>query len=137
MTTTGPRGSYPRGFQFPNEGFVQKAIERYFANRGLQLDKVGTADLACTDPNTAAKWIVEAKGETSSVGLDFRTGLGQLLQQMTEPTINYAIAVPDTPQFRYQCERLSSWVRIALHLHLLLISAEGEVRVIEPDSSIP
>lgn len=26
------------------------------------------------------RWLIEAKGQTSGVGLDFRTGLGQLVQ---------------------------------------------------------
>ncbi|MBP1936228.1 hypothetical protein [Paenibacillus sediminis] len=32
--------------------------------------------------NSKDKWQIEAKGETSSVGLGLRTGLGQLIQRI-------------------------------------------------------
>lgn len=61
--------------KFPNEAFVQQAIEAYFSKRGFQIENEGYSDLVCYDVKRGQKWIIEAKGPTSAVGLDFRTGL--------------------------------------------------------------
>jgi hypothetical protein len=73
---------FPLGVEFPREGFVQGAVERHFAS--CTRVTVGHADFACTD-DAGRRWLIEAKGETTDVGLDFRTGLGQLLQAAAEP----------------------------------------------------
>src|SRR5436309_15921785 len=67
---------YQLGDEFPREGFVQAALEQHFA--ACERVEAGWADLACVDEN-GVRWVIEAKGETSDTGLDFRTGLGQLL----------------------------------------------------------
>lgn len=89
-------------------------------------------DLICSHPETGAKWHIEAKGHTSAVGLDFRTGLGQLVQAMTADSTKYGIAVPDTPQFRAQVAKVSTRVIQLLQLHWLFVDADGSVQVITP-----
>src|SRR5919199_1964145 len=93
---------FPLGSDFPREGFVQRAIERHFASCAPA--EAGHADFACTDER-GRRWLVEAKGETSDVGLDFRTGLGQLLPGASEPGWTLALAMPDTPKFQRQRRR--------------------------------
>jgi hypothetical protein len=121
--------SYRLGTDFPREGFVQDALELHFA--GCSRFTAGHADLACVD-RAGVRWIIEAKGETSDVGLDFRTGLGQLVQNMSDERTRYALAVPDTQRFANQMARVPDRVRRALRLHWLIVAADGSVRVESP-----
>lgn len=125
--------SYKRGMEFPHEGFVQNSIEAYFRNDGYILVVDGHVDLLCTHPETGDSWHIEAKGVTTQVGLDFRTGLGQLVQSMQHQEYNHGIAVPDTPAFRSQIAKVSSWVVSLLCIHWLLISSDGSVLLVAPN----
>jgi len=128
--------AFKRGEAFPNEDFVQGAIERHFAELGFKLLSGTHADLECEHPTSRERWLVEAKGLTSAVGLDFRTGLGQLLQRMHEPSTHYGVAVPDIPQFRSQCAQVSPRVRELLGVHWLFVTSEGLVRVVGPTEQL-
>jgi hypothetical protein len=121
---------------FPNEGFVQQVIEKYFLDSKYRSLDPGYTDLIVQHEETREKWVVEAKGETSSIGLDFRTGLGQLIQRMEDSKVNYAIAVPDIPQFNKQYKLVSKRIRQLLNLYILLVSNDGKVKVIKPDNQI-
>jgi len=121
--------SYRLGTDFPHEGFVQAALEQYFA--GCERFAAGHADLACVD-QAGVRWIIEAKGETADVGLDFRTGLGQLVQNMGDEDALYGLAVPDTQRFANQIARVPKWVQQTLRLHWLIVAADGRVRVERP-----
>lgn len=123
---------YKRGSAFPNEAFVQAAIEKYFCSSGYERVVAAHSDYACHHPSTGDRWIIEAKGATSAIGLDFRTGLGQLVQRASEPTVRYALAVPNIPKFLAQCSQVSAWVRESLSIHWLIISADGSIRVVSP-----
>ena len=114
---------------FPREGFVQAALERHFAT--CERFDAGMADFACVDAQ-AERWVIEAKGETSDTGLDFRTGLGQLIQGMSDPRTRYALAMPDTPKFERQRKRVPEWVRAALGIHWILVEESGAVAVVSP-----
>jgi hypothetical protein len=124
--------AYPRGLAFPREGFVQRAIETHFASATVQ--RLGFADLACTD-SAGRRWLVEAKGETADVGLDFRTGLGQLVQGAPSAEWILALAMPDTAKFAYQRARTPNWVRRALGLHWLIVGEDGSVTIEAPGES--
>jgi hypothetical protein len=127
------RHVFALGEHFPHEGFVQNALERHFASLGFEIVEGGDADLVCVHPQTQKKWVVEAKGATSAIGLDFRTGLGQLICRMSTPSSDYAVAVPDLPQFLIQCRRIRPWVRQALRLHWLLVAQDGSVKTVKPE----
>ena len=124
---------FKRGIEFPNEGFVQKSIETHFFDSGFQPVDAGYTDLSCSHPETGEEWHIEAKGLTSSVGLDFRTGLGQLVQGMTDESVKYGLAVPNIPQYEIQCSRVRPWVRQRLGLHWILVNSDGNIRVIGPE----
>ena len=124
--------SYKRGLTFPNEGFVQRSIETHFRQAGFELITDSRVDLLCKHPVNGESWHIEAKGETSQVGLDFRTGLGQLVQAMHSRTSKHGIAIPDTPAFHAQVDKLSNWVISALGIHWLFVSQNGSVRIVEP-----
>jgi anti-sigma factor RsiW len=126
MSNTG----YKLGVDFPREGFVQVALERHFEScERLEADH---ADFACIDEN-GRRWVIEAKGETNQVGLDFRTGLGQLLQNMEDRDAHYAVAIPDTPKFAGQRARVPAWVRSALGFHWMIVGESGAVSVVPPE----
>ena len=128
------RGHYPA--EFPRESFVQRAIESYFIGQGYQIEQEGYIDLVCRHPETTVRWVIEAKGHTSDVGLDFRTCLGQIVQAMRDPAVCYGVAVPDTPQYRAQCRLVSDWVRAALGLHWLLVATDGTIQIVAPDARL-
>jgi hypothetical protein len=128
--------AYARGVEFPHEGFVQGVLEAHFSACGYDPLPSGDADFACIHPTTGECWVIEAKGLTSAVGLDFRTGLGQLLQRMTSPGKQYAVAVPDLPSFISQCRQVPDWVRVALGLHWLVIASDRTVKVYKPDEPV-
>lgn len=117
------------GTEFPSEGFVQRAVEEHFARLGFKTVPHGYVDYYGTDPNTGDTWLVEAKGKTSQVGLDFRTGIGQLVQQMKGESVKYGLAIPNTAQFINQCNRVSEWVREKLGLYWLIVEKDGSIQV--------
>ena len=129
--------AYRLGTDFPREGFVQAALEAYFSGLGFRAFTHGHVDYAGLHPDTRETWLVEAKGETADVGLDLRTGLGQILQHMAEPSVRYGLAVPRTPKFIAQCKKLPGRVRVALGLHWLFVDPDGTVTVVRPDESVP
>jgi len=124
---------FKRGGAFPHEGFVQAAIERHFAVLGFIVETDSYADLVCCHPTTGIRWLIEAKGATSSIGLDFRTGLGQVGQRMNDPTVNYGLALPKDERFLSQCRTVSRRVREALRLHWLVVDPDGSITILAPD----
>lgn len=124
---------YARGDHFPNEGFVQAAIENYFKNKGYELEIDKFADLVCVHPIEKKRWVIEAKGLSKSIGIDFRTGLGQILQKMTDENSPYALAVPELSSFLQQCANVPERVRKSLNLHWIVVSENGAVTEIAPE----
>ena len=124
--------SYKRGVEFPHEGFVQLSIETHFRSAGFDLVTDKSIDLLCSHPATGEAWHIEAKGLTTQVGLDFRTGIGQLVQAMHAENTNHGIAIPDIAEFRAQVKKFSPWVVSLLRLHWLFVSEDGSVRVVAP-----
>lgn len=120
---------YPRGVEFPSEAFVQRAIEAHFRAAGYELSPNGYVDLSCRHPTTGQRWQIEAKGKTSSPGLDLQTCLGQLIVRMSDPDIRYAVALPDVPTYRKQIEQVKPWVTERLNLSWILVSPEGQVTI--------
>jgi hypothetical protein len=129
-------GVYKRGAAFPAEQFVQESIEAHFASRGYRLEKSKHTDLVCSHPNTGDRWHVEAKGISTAIGLDFRTGLGQLVQRMTDRTTKHGIAVPDIPQFQLQISQMSQWAIDRLGVHWLIVREDRSVEVISPHMNV-
>lgn len=121
---------FKRKHEFPNESFIQERIEKYFHSRGFDLLDPGFADLKCIHSESREVWLIEAKGKTSQMGLDFRTCLGQIIQRMESPEWIYAIALPNLPQYLKQCEQVSVWVRHLIKLNWIFVSEDGSVRVV-------
>ena len=123
---------YVLGNQFPSEGFVQTSVEDYFRKLGYIVDTSTDIDLVCRHPQTNERWQIEAKGKTSSCGLDFRTCLGQLVQRINDGETRYGIALPDIPQFRAQIQATSEWAVARLGISWFLVSQDGAVEMLTP-----
>ncbi len=78
------------------------------------------------------EWRIECKGETSSIGVDFNTGLGQILKRMEDESSKYAIALPDTSKFRNQTRQIPSIVRKKLDLYWIWVNKEGNIEIDVP-----
>lgn len=81
-------------------------------------------------------WIVEAKGLTSSVGLDFNTCLGQLVKWMSSAENIYALAIPKHEKYKRQCVLLPKYVRSVLKIHIIVVDADGVVTILKPEQAI-
>ena len=132
------KGTYPRGEDYPNEKFIQNAIEDYAASQGwTKLTISGHTDLVCEDPATGRHWRIEAKGETEAPSTDFHTALGQLLHRAERQDDNYALAIPDGPKLLRLCGELPPWVRERLNLHIMVVTEDGGTRVCGPSEPLP
>lgn len=132
----GGMSSFKRGTSFPNEGFIQAAIEAHFLRLGFVQESHAATDYIGTHPQTKERWAIEAKGQTTAIGLDFRTGLGQLVQRMDSKDTNYGIAFPDIPQFQNQVAQLAPWVCEALGIHWLAVSSSGDIVITNPSGKL-
>ncbi|MBR1172979.1 hypothetical protein JQ617_03340 [Bradyrhizobium sp. KB893862 SZCCT0404] len=119
---------------FPNEAFVQQAVEQWLTRDGFRVFRDRLVDVkASRDSGGEPKvWHIEAKGKTSAVGLDFRTGVGQLVQRMKDRAHQYGIAIPDIPEFRKQTDQFAPWVLSKLQIHWIWVSKDGTVSVDTP-----
>lgn len=136
---------------YPNEGFIEDMLDKNFCGKRMSKQEIEArfrdekergnylrnADRVYRKGDDI--WIIEAKGETSQIGLDFRTGLGQLLHKMGEkrnPKIKYALAFPNEVRFHNQAKMVAQRIRKALNLHFIVVDENGDVRVIEPEEDL-
>ena len=119
---------------YPNEAFVQEAIENYFSTAGFEIKESRHIDLVAEKTNE--KWIVEAKGSTSQITVDFNTCLGQLARRMTSPFIKYAIALPYEDNYKHQCTELPDYYRANNNLYIILVAENAQVLIIKPTDDI-
>jgi hypothetical protein len=124
--------NYKNGVDFPYEGFVQKSIENCFSKLGYSQVKEKHVDFMCINTLKNEKWIIEAKGKTTAIGLDFNTCVGQIIKRMETPNIKYAIAVPKIEQYIKQCKLIKQWIREALNLYWIFIDSDGKMIIVEP-----
>lgn len=122
---------YKKDNCFPNEIFIQEAIEHYFLSYDFIINASGHVDLIAEKENE--RWIIEAKGLTSSVGVDFNTCLGQLIKSMKDSKTIYAIAVPKIDSYKRHCEMISDYFRKLVGLHISVVDRTGNVSLILPN----
>ena len=123
---------YKKEHKFPNESFVQSAIERHFTKLGFNLERNRNIDLYCTHPVSNEAWIIEAKGLTTAIGLDFKTCLGQLIMSMNSTEINYGVAVPNIANYLKLCQSVPKNVTDKLNISWIYISESGQVEIHKP-----
>jgi hypothetical protein len=127
---------YKIGMDFPYEVFVQHALETYFDIKGYIKQPIPYTDYAGVHTETGELWRIEAKGLTGNVGLDFRTGLGQLIQRMDDPNAHYGMAIPNFPSYLNQVRQIQPWVREKFQLHIWVVYKDGSVHCFAPDNPI-
>ena len=71
------------------------------------------------------KLVIEMKGDTSAVKVDWDTGLGQLLQAMDDSGKDYAIAV--SQRYERLVRIFPSFPRDRLALRFFIVKESGEV----------
>lgn len=70
--------------------------------------------------------VAEAKGVTTSPGLDVDTLYGQLLRRMVEPRARYAVVVPE--KVVTAAQRVPEWVRTSLGIELYGVDMDDTIR---------
>jgi hypothetical protein len=128
--------TYQKENLFPYEAFIKEAIKRYFEMNGFQVADTGQVDLIAENMSTSEKWVIEAKGMTSAIGLDFNTCLGQLLKSINSDEIHYAIAIPKIEKYKKQCEKISDYVRKKINLNIILVDEKSNIEIIAPADCI-
>lgn len=121
---------FKKAKEYPNEAFIQEAIENYFSNKGFVIEKDGQIDLIAKKNDE--KWIVEAKGITSQITVDFNTCIGQLVKSMASPAWNYAIAIPCEDKYKVQCVKLPEYFRKNNNLYFIIVNENGQIKIIMP-----
>jgi hypothetical protein len=127
--------SFHKPCVFPNEAFVQQALETHFESAGYQIDAEEQIDLVAWK-SEKDKWMIEAKGHTSSDRVDFNTGLGQLIGHMENDTDKYALAIPRVAPCIKQSQNLSAYIRAKLQLIIIIVNQDGHLEFFRPDQTI-
>ncbi len=119
---------------YPNEAYIQEAIENFFTQEGFIIDAEGQIDLIAEKNDD--KWIIEAKGMTSQITVDFNTCIGQLAKSMKSDSYNYGIALPYEDKYKKQCLKLPKYFREKNNLSIIVVNEKQEVIIIGPAESI-
>lgn len=120
---------YHREHIYPNESFVQESMERYFTNKGYRIENKPYVDLVCVDVESGDLWIIEAKGQSKSIGVDFKTAIGQIIFRMDSDVYKYGIAIPNTKQYLAQLKKLPNLMINRLKLTFFIVSEDGSVYI--------
>lgn len=78
---------------------------------------------------------VEAKGRTTSPGLDVDTAFGQMIRRMPaedDPTATFALAVRDEPKSVRAALRVPLRVRRLLRIQVFAVTDTGQIRELDP-----
>src|SRR5260370_40348995 len=123
---------------YPNEQFIQHALENYFKREGYTLEEVKDHDLVCTAP-TGERWLIEVKGSPENAdnfGNNFYECSGQILQRMQDSQARYVMAFPADPRFVRQGRKVAKWVRSLVHLHYLFVYEDASVSIFTPEDNL-
>lgn len=115
-----------------SEDEVKHLLEKWLVSKGWQVEvawghKQGV-DIEARRGNM--RWIIEVKGCGSRQPMRvnyFLGGLGELLQRMDKPEVEYSIAFPDMQQFRGLWGRLPSLAKARTGISALFVAASGNV----------
>jgi hypothetical protein len=116
--------------QPPEKREIAARSERYLVGQRVQLGVhpvYRRADLVAVHPDKGT-FVIEVEGKAQrQLEQAMYSALGQLLLVMTEfdQITTYGIAVPDSPEWERQFEKIPQRVCERLRLRRLLVSAEG------------
>lgn len=80
---------------------------------------------------------VEAKGRTSSIGLDVDTLYGQLLRRLPAEAAGSVLGVVVPESAVAAALRVPEWVRTKLGVHIWAVSDQDHVRLVWQPSAVP
>jgi hypothetical protein len=121
----GQKGQHP-----PDKREIAAACEAWLRSHGVKIvahPLYGRADLVATK-ETEGMYVVEIEGDSSRQKEQaMYSALGQVILSMREPStqITYALAVPDSDQWKRQMRKVPAWICEALRLRLWLVSETG------------
>lgn len=118
------------------ESEVERLLIRWFQDHGYQIQtqvpvQSGIIDLVVF--GREAQWIIEVKGEDrggyTSALMNFQDGIGQLVSRMTDPTRNYALAIPVTADYRKVVAKYQESIGAErLGIYFLTVDRSGKVK---------
>ncbi|HDH28900.1 MAG TPA: hypothetical protein ENH13_07180 [Euryarchaeota archaeon] len=104
--------------KFPYEAFVERRVSDYFRNIGYELSmEIAFLDLHFKSAEKGGEWRIECKGETSSIGVDFNTGIGQILKRMDDekfklcPRTSRDSKISQPDKTNTPCRKKKMWVK--------------------------
>lgn len=116
-----------------DEALVVAAFGRWLEEDGWTVGyETDFCDVAAT--RGPERLLAEAKGDTTSRGLDVDTLYGQLLRRI-EPNRETRYGVVVRPACRPHALRVPERVRAALGIDVYVVGADGDVEVIRPAAS--
>ena len=121
---------YKLPHEFPHESFIQEVLVDFFESEGYSIIEEKPIDIKCSNADKNETWIIEVKGKTSQIGLDFKTCLGQIVMRMNNPDYIYAIAMPDIEQYHKQVNKVSSKIAAKINLNWIFVSDKGTIEII-------
>lgn len=121
----GIKGQHP-----PEKRAIAAESEAWLRDQGVKIvahPLFGRADLVATKEGMGT-FVVEVEGKSSRQKEQaVYSALGQIVLSMgsADPTIQYGLAVPDSPEWERQFKKIPERVRNLLKLNLWLVSAHG------------
>jgi hypothetical protein len=113
------------------EDEVKTAVKEYLEARGYSVEVMwGRERGVDIDARTERHLLlIEAKGEVASQPQKtnyFLGALGELVQRMSDPGADYALALPDQTTYRGLVERLPELAKERLRLRIFFVARDGE-----------
>lgn len=124
------------GLHSPGKNAIAAECEKWLRERGAKIvahPLYGRADMVAK--NDYGTLVVEVEGDSSRQKEQaMYSALGQIVLSMGDPSpaITYGLAVPDTPEWERQLNKIPGRVREMLRLELFLVSAKGVRRISPP-----
>jgi hypothetical protein len=125
--------------------FAEREVERllylHLERQGYEVERrvhvpSGIIDAVAT--GQGERVVIEAKGEDrggyTSAQMNFQIGVGQMASRMADESSVYAVAFPDTPDYRRVLKTFRGSVAFRLlNLRFYLVQGDGDIRAIEAD----
>jgi hypothetical protein len=121
-----------------SEAEMKRALVTWLRATGWTVDGVAWAKSHGVDIDASRngeRLLIEVKGRGSRPEMRvnyFLGALGELLQRMDDPSAEYAVGLPELPQFRGLWMRLPDLAKRRLKLIALFVNELGEVAVAGP-----
>lgn len=114
-----------------DEARVVEAFRAYLESDGWNVEtEVEFVDVKATRGST--NLYAEAKGRTTSIGLDVDTLYGQLLRRVPEDAKDSLLGVVVPDEAVSAALRVPKWIRDRLRIHVWAVDGDGQVRKVSP-----